>query len=104
MCPEYGATAAMFYIDQQTMDYLRLTGREPAGASWSSLRQGRRPVGRRAEDRAVRTRAAVRPVQRGAQHGRPVQPAPRLPTSDLAERGIADGQAGNGALPRKRRA
>ena len=29
MCPEYGATAAMFYIDQQTIDYLRLTGREP---------------------------------------------------------------------------
>ena len=29
MCPEYGATAAMFYIDQQTIDYLKLTGREP---------------------------------------------------------------------------
>ena len=28
MCPEYGATAAMFYIDGQTIDYLRLTGRE----------------------------------------------------------------------------
>ena len=27
MAPEYGATAAMFYIDQQTIDYLRLTGR-----------------------------------------------------------------------------
>ncbi|MDM4771957.1 Fe/S-dependent 2-methylisocitrate dehydratase AcnD [Solimonas sp. SE-A11] len=30
MCPEYGATAAMFYIDQQTLDYLTLTGRESA--------------------------------------------------------------------------
>ncbi|WP_045726988.1 Fe/S-dependent 2-methylisocitrate dehydratase AcnD [Xanthomonas sp. GPE 39] len=30
MCPEYGATAAMFYIDAQTIDYLRLTGREQA--------------------------------------------------------------------------
>ena len=29
MCPEYGATAAMFYIDQQTIEYLKLTGREP---------------------------------------------------------------------------
>ncbi|NVK20277.1 MAG: Fe/S-dependent 2-methylisocitrate dehydratase AcnD [Methylocystaceae bacterium] len=29
MCPEYGATAAMFHIDQQTIDYLYLTGREP---------------------------------------------------------------------------
>src|SRR5690554_294103 len=28
MTPEYGATAAMFYIDQQTLDYLRLTGRD----------------------------------------------------------------------------
>ena len=28
MTPEYGATAAMFYIDEQTIEYLRLTGRE----------------------------------------------------------------------------
>ena len=28
MTPEYGATAAMFAIDQQTLDYLTLTGRE----------------------------------------------------------------------------
>ncbi|KHK62292.1 Fe/S-dependent 2-methylisocitrate dehydratase AcnD [Pseudomonas frederiksbergensis] len=28
MAPEYGATAAMFHIDQQTIDYLKLTGRE----------------------------------------------------------------------------
>ena len=30
MAPEYGATAAMFFIDQQTIDYLKLTGREDA--------------------------------------------------------------------------
>jgi len=30
MAPEYGATAAMFAIDQQTIDYLRLTGRTEA--------------------------------------------------------------------------
>ncbi|HLT14945.1 MAG TPA: aconitase family protein, partial [Marinobacter sp.] len=29
MTPEYGATAGMFYIDEQTIDYLKLTGREP---------------------------------------------------------------------------
>ncbi|WP_426370497.1 Fe/S-dependent 2-methylisocitrate dehydratase AcnD [Pseudocolwellia sp. HL-MZ7] len=29
MTPEYGASAGMFYIDQQTIDYLNLTGREP---------------------------------------------------------------------------
>ncbi|MBJ7267264.1 Fe/S-dependent 2-methylisocitrate dehydratase AcnD [Idiomarina abyssalis] len=28
MTPEYGATAAMFYIDDQTIDYLKLTGRD----------------------------------------------------------------------------
>ena len=28
MCPEYGATVAMFPIDEMTLDYLRLTGRE----------------------------------------------------------------------------
>ena len=28
MAPEYGATAAMFFIDRQTIDYLKLTGRE----------------------------------------------------------------------------
>lgn len=28
MTPEYGATAGMFYIDEQTIDYLKLTGRE----------------------------------------------------------------------------
>jgi 2-methylcitrate dehydratase (2-methyl-trans-aconitate forming) len=28
MTPEYGATAAMFYIDQQTITYLKLTGRD----------------------------------------------------------------------------
>ena len=28
MAPEYGATAAMFYIDEQTITYLKLTGRD----------------------------------------------------------------------------
>jgi aconitate hydratase A / 2-methylisocitrate dehydratase len=30
MCPEYGATIAIFPIDAMTLDYLRLSGREPA--------------------------------------------------------------------------
>jgi aconitate hydratase len=30
MCPEYGATIAIFPIDEMTLDYLRLSGREPA--------------------------------------------------------------------------
>ncbi len=28
MTPEFGASAAMFYIDEQTIDYLRITGRD----------------------------------------------------------------------------
>jgi len=27
MCPEYGATAALFPVDEETLNYLRLTGR-----------------------------------------------------------------------------
>jgi aconitate hydratase len=30
MCPEYGATIAIFPIDEMTLDYLRLTGRDEA--------------------------------------------------------------------------
>jgi aconitate hydratase len=30
MCPEYGATIAIFPIDAMTLDYLRLTGRQPS--------------------------------------------------------------------------
>jgi iron-sulfur-dependent 2-methylisocitrate dehydratase len=30
MAPEYGASAALFFIDRQTLDYLQLTGREEA--------------------------------------------------------------------------
>jgi len=29
MCPEYGATVAFFPVDEETLTYLRLTGREP---------------------------------------------------------------------------
>lgn len=29
MTPEFGASAGLFYIDEQTIDYLKLTGREP---------------------------------------------------------------------------
>ena len=28
MCPEYGSTVAIFPIDDMTLDYLRLTGRD----------------------------------------------------------------------------
>src|SRR6185436_5383887 len=30
MCPEYGATAALFPVDDETLRYMHLTGRDPA--------------------------------------------------------------------------
>ena len=90
MAPEYGATAAMFSIDQQTLDYLRLTGREEAqvrlvetyaktAGLWSgSLAQVEyERVLRFDLTTVVRTLAG------------PSNPHRRLPVSDLAARGIA---------------
>ncbi|AVJ30043.1 Fe/S-dependent 2-methylisocitrate dehydratase AcnD [Achromobacter spanius] len=90
MAPEYGATAAMFSIDQQTIDYLRLTGREDeqialvenyaktAGLWSDSLTAVQyERVLRFDLSTVVRTLAG------------PSNPHRRLPVSDLAERGIA---------------
>lgn len=90
MAPEYGATAAMFAIDQQTIDYLRLTGREDeqialvetyaktAGLWADSLKTAEyERVLRFDLSTVVRTLAG------------PSNPHRRLPVSDLAERGIA---------------
>ncbi|TQJ96125.1 Fe/S-dependent 2-methylisocitrate dehydratase AcnD [Achromobacter sp. SLBN-14] len=90
MAPEYGATAAMFSIDQQTIDYLRLTGREDeqialvenyaktAGLWSDSLKTAQyERVLRFDLSTVVRTLAG------------PSNPHRRLPVSDLAERGIA---------------
>ncbi|MDF3941002.1 Fe/S-dependent 2-methylisocitrate dehydratase AcnD [Achromobacter denitrificans] len=90
MAPEYGATAAMFSIDQQTIDYLRLTGREDeqialvetyaktAGLWSDSLKNAEyERVLRFDLSSVVRTLAG------------PSNPHRRLPVSDLAERGIA---------------
>ncbi|MHC5349762.1 Fe/S-dependent 2-methylisocitrate dehydratase AcnD [Metapseudomonas furukawaii] len=91
MCPEYGATAAMFYIDQQTLDYLKLTGREPEQVAlveqyaktlglWSSALVT-------AEYERVLEFDLSTVVRNMAG---PSNPHRRLPTSALAERGIAD--------------
>ncbi|WP_369939839.1 Fe/S-dependent 2-methylisocitrate dehydratase AcnD [Xanthomonas medicagonis] len=91
MCPEYGATAAMFYIDRQTIDYLRLTGREDAQVAL--VEQYARTTGLWADALA------------GAQYERvlrfdlssvvrnmagPSNPHKRVATAELAARGIAD--------------
>ncbi|SSW65262.1 Aconitate hydratase A [Achromobacter veterisilvae] len=90
MAPEYGATAAMFSIDQQTIDYLRLTGREDeqialvetyaktAGLWSDSLKNAEyERVLRFDLSSVVRTLAG------------PSNPHRRLPVADLAERGIS---------------
>lgn len=91
MCPEYGATAAMFYIDQQTIDYLKLTGREPEQVALV--------------ENYAKTTGLWADALKNAQYPRvlefdlstvvrnmagPSNPHKRLPTSALQERGIAD--------------
>lgn len=90
MAPEYGATAAMFSIDQQTIDYLRLTGREDEQVRlvelyarqtglWSdSLRQ--------VEYERLLSFDLSSVVRNMAG---PSNPHARVATSDLAARGIA---------------
>ena len=90
MAPEYGATAAMFSIDQQTLDYLRLTGREEAqvrlvetyakaAGLWSAS------LGQVEYERVLRfdLSSVVRTL------AGPSNPHRRLPVSDLAARGVA---------------
>ncbi|MCO8019374.1 Fe/S-dependent 2-methylisocitrate dehydratase AcnD [Brevundimonas diminuta] len=94
MCPEYGATAAMFYIDQQTLDYLKLTGREPDQVALVET--------------YARTTGLWGEMLKTAEYGRvlefdlscvernlagPSNPHRRLPTSALKERGVAVGLA-----------
>ena len=90
MAPEYGATAAMFFIDDNTLDYLRLTGREESQITL--VETYAKTVGLWAD------------ALTGAQYERtltfdlgsvvrnmagPSNPHKRLPTSDLAARGIS---------------
>lgn len=90
MAPEYGATAAMFSIDSQTIDYLRLTGREEQQVKlvelyarhtglWSDS------LGQAQYERTLRfdLSSVVRNM------AGPSNPHARVATSDLAAKGIA---------------
>ncbi|HKU16998.1 MAG TPA: Fe/S-dependent 2-methylisocitrate dehydratase AcnD [Steroidobacteraceae bacterium] len=90
MAPEYGATAAMFFIDRQTLDYLELTGRDAAQVKL--VETYAKHTGLWAD--ALRTahyervlRFDLSTVERNM--AGPSNPHKRLPTSALAERGIA---------------
>lgn len=90
MCPEYGATAAMFYIDEQTIDYLKLTGRE---SEQVALVENYAKVTGLWADSLVKAEYErvlefdLSSVVRNM--AGPSNPHRRLPTSALAERGIA---------------
>lgn len=90
MTPEYGASAALFYIDQQTIDYLNITGREPEQvalvetyAKTNGLWAGDM-VNAQYERVLTFDLSSVGRTMAG-----PSSPHLRLPTSTLAERGIA---------------
>ncbi|WP_058021456.1 Fe/S-dependent 2-methylisocitrate dehydratase AcnD [Pseudohongiella spirulinae] len=90
MAPEYGATAAMFFIDQQTIDYLKLTGREDDQVAL--VETYARHCGLWADD--MKTVHYERELQFDLSSvvrnlAGPSNPHARLATSDLAARGIA---------------
>jgi iron-sulfur-dependent 2-methylisocitrate dehydratase len=90
MAPEYGATAAMFAIDGQTIDYLRLTGREEQQVRL--VEAYARLTGLWADSLATaeyprRLHFDLSTVVRNM--AGPSNPHARLATSDLAAKGIA---------------
>ncbi|WP_454829665.1 Fe/S-dependent 2-methylisocitrate dehydratase AcnD [Pseudoxanthomonas wuyuanensis] len=90
MAPEYGATAAMFFIDDNTLDYLRLTGRsdEQVALVETYARTTGLWAGALANAQYERTlQFDLSTVVRNM--AGPSNPHKRLPTSALAERGIA---------------
>lgn len=91
MAPEYGATAAMFFIDDNTLDYLKLTGREDTQIAL--VETYAKVAGLWADDLAdaqyERTlHFDLSTVVRNM--AGPSNPHRRLPVTDLATRGIAD--------------
>jgi len=94
MSPEYGATAALFHVDEQTLAYLRLTGREEEQVAL--VETYAKTAGFWADALAT---ASYERVLRFDLSGvvrnmaGPSNPHRRLPTSQLAERDIAVGLA-----------
>ncbi len=90
MCPEYGATAAMFHIDSQTIDYLLLTGRDPDHVRL--VEEYAKLTGLWADDlrNAKYERVLEFDLSTVVRNmAGPSNPHRRLPTSALEERGIA---------------
>ncbi|HGS4691218.1 TPA: Fe/S-dependent 2-methylisocitrate dehydratase AcnD [Vibrio parahaemolyticus] len=90
MTPEYGATAGMFYIDEQTINYLKLTGRDEQQVDL--VEKYAKQTGLWADDldTAVYERVLEFDLSSVSRNmAGPSNPHRRLPTSELAERGIS---------------
>ncbi|HEX8956141.1 MAG TPA: Fe/S-dependent 2-methylisocitrate dehydratase AcnD [Burkholderiaceae bacterium] len=90
MAPEYGATAAMFFIDGKTIDYLRLTGREDAQVALVETYAKQTGLWADTLKTAQYERVLKFDLSTVVRNmAGPSNPHKRLPTSALAERGIA---------------
>ncbi|MGS6582019.1 Fe/S-dependent 2-methylisocitrate dehydratase AcnD [Vibrio diabolicus] len=90
MTPEYGATAGMFYIDEQTINYLKLTGRNEEQVAL--VEKYAKQTGLWADDldTAVYERVLEFDLSSVSRNmAGPSNPHRRLPTSELAQRGIS---------------
>jgi iron-sulfur-dependent 2-methylisocitrate dehydratase len=90
MAPEYGATAAMFFIDKNTIDYLKLTGREDEQVKL--VETYAKETGLWADALKTAEYERVLKFDLGTvvrNMAGPSNPHKRLPTSALHERGIA---------------
>ncbi|HHF2882363.1 TPA: Fe/S-dependent 2-methylisocitrate dehydratase AcnD [Vibrio diabolicus] len=90
MTPEYGATAGMFYIDEQTINYLKLTGRDEQQVAL--VEKYAKQTGLWADDldTAVYERVLEFDLSSVSRNmAGPSNPHRRLPTSELAQRGIS---------------
>ncbi len=90
MTPEYGASAGMFYIDEQTIDYLKLTGRDPQQVQL--VENYAKTVGLWADDLAEAHYERVHEFDLSSvvrNMAGPSNPHRRLPTTALGEREIA---------------
>ncbi|HEY0662286.1 MAG TPA: Fe/S-dependent 2-methylisocitrate dehydratase AcnD [Lysobacter sp.] len=94
MAPEYGATAAMFFIDDKTIDYLRLTGRDDAQVRLVETYAKQAGLWADSLAKAEYERVLTFDLDTVVRNmAGPSNPHKRLPTSALAERGIATGMA-----------
>ena len=90
MTPEYGATAAMFSIDEQTIEYLTLTGREPEQVAL--VEAFAKETGLWADDLKTAEYERVLSFDLssvGRNIAGPSNPHARVSTADLAAKGIS---------------